>query len=73
MPETDETLTLMTVSAGATLLEFAPEQREGDCTLFANLAHHRGLRYVAVVSPILVSDRPVDRRDFHVDLGNGLP
>jgi capsular polysaccharide biosynthesis protein len=56
------------MAPGSVLIEFAPEQRGGDCTLFANLAFHRKLGYAAVISPCLASDRPIDRRDFTVDL-----
>ena len=55
------------MKAGSSLLEFAPEQRAGDATLFANLAHHRDLRYAGVVGSICESeDRPVDRRRFSI-------
>ncbi|MES3056693.1 glycosyltransferase 61 family protein [Sphingomonas faeni] len=55
---------------GSVLIELAPEGREGDATLFANLAHHRQLDYLAAVGPTVATDaRPVDRRDFSVDTG----
>jgi capsular polysaccharide biosynthesis protein len=54
---------------GAALIEFAPEQRVGDATLFANMAHHRGLGYAGIVGPLADAPlTPVDRRDFDVDL-----
>lgn len=53
---------------GSALIELAPEGREGDATLFANLAHHRQLDYLAAVGPTVPTDaRAVDRRDFWVD------
>jgi len=56
------------MSPGGALIEIAPEGRDGDATLFANLCHHRGLRYAGVVGPVLRHDpRPIDRRDFTVD------
>jgi capsular polysaccharide biosynthesis protein len=55
------------MAPGGTLVEFAPEQRQGDAVLFANLAHHRGLKYSGVVSPLTGDQRrPFDRRDFRV-------
>lgn len=55
---------------GSALIEIAPEGREGDATLFANLAHHRQLDYLAAVGPTVSTDtRAVDRRDFSVDTG----
>lgn len=51
---------------GAALIEFAPEMRSGDACLFANLAHHRRLKFACVVGATLPSERPVDRRDFRV-------
>lgn len=55
------------MAPGGTLIEFAPEQRQGDAVLFSNLAHHRGLRYGGLVSPLAGDQRrPFDRRDFRV-------
>lgn len=55
---------------GSTLIELAPEGREGDATLFANLAHHRQLNYLAAVGPTVATDpRPIDRREFSIDPG----
>lgn len=53
------------MAPGGSLIEFAPEQREGDAVLFANLAHYRGLRYAGVVGPFRGDqNRAFDRRDF---------
>lgn len=55
------------MAPGSTLIEFAPEQRQGDAVLFANLAHHRRLRYAAVIGPLTGDElRPFDRRDFRI-------
>ncbi len=57
------------MAPGAALIEFAPEQRVGDSTLFANMAHHLGLGYAGIVGPLVNAPHlPADRRDFHVDL-----
>jgi capsular polysaccharide biosynthesis protein len=54
---------------GSSLLEFAPEGRQGDAVLFANLAHHRGLRYTGVVGSFLDDpNRSFDRRNFSIPL-----
>ena len=53
--------------AGGAILEFAPEQRQGDAVLFANLAHHRCLRYAGIVGSLDEnSTRTFDRRDFSI-------
>jgi hypothetical protein len=53
------------LAPGGSLIEFAPEQRDGDAVLFANLAHHRRLRYAGVVGPFCGDqNRAFDRRDF---------
>jgi capsular polysaccharide biosynthesis protein len=55
------------MAPGSSLLEFAPEGRQGDAVLFANLAHHRGLRYAGVVGSFLDDPaRPFDRRNFNI-------
>ncbi|KQN29175.1 glycosyltransferase family 61 protein [Sphingomonas sp. Leaf38] len=54
---------------GSAFIEIAPEGREGDATLFANLAHHRQLDYFAAVGPTVADDpRPIDRREFAIDV-----
>lgn len=53
--------------AGGTLIEFAPEQRQGDAVLFANLAHHRKLHYAGIVGSLDEnSTRTFDRLDFSI-------
>lgn len=53
---------------GARLLEFAPEGREGDATLFSSMCQTMSLGYAGVVCPTTSNDvRPFDRRDFWVD------
>ncbi|MGX1690741.1 glycosyltransferase family 61 protein [Brevundimonas naejangsanensis] len=54
---------------GGAMVEFAPEGRTGDATLFANMAHNWSLRYRGVVGPFAGGgDRPADRRNFTVNL-----
>lgn len=53
--------------AGGALIEFAPEQRQGDAVLFANLAHHRKLHYAGIVGTLDENSmRTFDRRDFSI-------
>lgn len=54
---------------GSSLIEFSPEGRSGDATLFANMADTWGKGYACVVGPFEgTMDRSIDRRDFSVDL-----
>ncbi|MFG1299125.1 glycosyltransferase 61 family protein [Xanthobacter sp. V3C-3] len=54
--------------SGSTLIEFAPEGRTGDATLFANMCHVLDRKYACLVGEFSGGfDRPFDRRDFHVD------